>query len=113
MAVHSIANAFFKKNYAKACDAILDGATLTSAFKIHKIFDGSAADIIAVGEKTGGIAAQFFSLASMYDEQLGNFLRKLITAISSAALLFAFAIVAILALSLVSTVLNFSAKLAH
>ncbi|MDR1255516.1 MAG: type II secretion system F family protein [Puniceicoccales bacterium] len=113
MAVDSISNAFFKKNYIKACDAILDGATLASAFRMHKIFDGSAADIIAVGEKTGGIAAQLFSLAAMYDEQLNNFLRKLIAAISSAALLFAFAIVAILALSLVSTVLNFSAKLAH
>jgi type II secretory pathway component PulF len=110
MVSNSISNSFFKKNYIKARDAILDGATLASAFKSCEIFDGSATDIIAVGEKTGDVASHFASLAEMYDIQLNDFLKKSVTITSSAALLFAFAIVAILALSIVSSVLNCSTK---
>ncbi|MDR3274088.1 MAG: type II secretion system F family protein [Puniceicoccales bacterium] len=111
MVSNSISNSYFKKNYTKARDAILDGTTLASAFKTCEIFDGSATDIIAVGEKTGDVASHFASLAATYDVQLNDFLKKSITITSSAALLLAFVIVAILALSIVSTVLNFSAKL--
>jgi general secretion pathway protein F len=113
MVARSIANTFFRQNYIEARDAILDGAALASAFKTYKIFDGSEADIIAVGEKIGNVAVHFATIGEIYDAQLSDFLKKLVTITSSAALLFAFAIVAILALSIVSTVLNFSAKLAH
>ncbi|MDR2720998.1 MAG: type II secretion system F family protein [Puniceicoccales bacterium] len=109
----TISNSFFRKNYAEARDAILDGMSLASAFKIHGVFDGSATDIIAVGEKIGDVASHFASLATMYDVQLDTFLKKVITLTSSVALLFAFTIVAILSLSIVSSVLNFNAKLMH
>jgi type II secretory pathway component PulF len=109
----TISNAFFRKNYTEARDAILDGMSLASAFRIHGVFDGSAADIIAVGEKIDDAASPFASLAVMYDVQLDSFLKKLITLTSSVALLFAFAIVAILSLSIVSSVLNFNARLIH
>jgi type II secretory pathway component PulF len=109
----TISNVFFKKSYTEARDAILDGMSLASAFRIHGVFDGSATDIIAVGEKVGDAASSFASLAAMYDVQLDAFLKKLITLTSSVALLFAFAIVATLSLSIVSSVLNFNAKLIH
>jgi type II secretory pathway component PulF len=109
----AISNSFFRKNYTEARDAILDGTSLASAFKMHGIFDGSAVDIIAVGEKIGDVASHFAFLADMYDAQLNAFLKKLVAFTSSIALLFAFAIVAILSLSIVSSVLNFNARLTH
>lgn len=111
VAANSIVNAYFKANYSKACDAIFDGMAPSMAFKIHGIFEGYGADLIAVGETTGDMAATFSHLAEIYDEQLSDFLKKLTAATSSIALLFAFSMVAVLALSIVSSVLSFSAKL--
>jgi type II secretory pathway component PulF len=109
----SITNIWHRSCYTNARDAILNGAAVASAFKIGGIFDGFGADIIAVGEKTGDMAAALTSLAGAYDAQLDTSLKKLVTFTSAATLLFAFSLVAILALSIVSSVLTFSTRLAR
>lgn len=111
--VQSIENQYLRKQYLYAQEAIVEGDSIAHALSQFNIICGSACDILSVGEKTGDIASSFTDIADMYDEELGKFLKRLVTFSSSVALFFAFSLVSILAISIVSSVLNFSNKLIH
>ncbi len=113
MPVDAVGNDFFKQQYKEAQASILDGVSVSHALQKFGIIDGSVCDILAVGEKTGHLDDAFSSVAIICENRLDNFLKKLITCISVIALLFAFSLVAILTLSIVSSVLNFSSSLAR
>lgn len=92
---------------------INDGAAMSVAFSQNKFFPDLAIDIIAVGENTGNMVHCFREIYIIYSKELEKNLKNLTTFISSIALLFAFVLVAILALSIVTSVLQFSSSLAR
>lgn len=113
MPVESIDNLFIRQKYIDAQTAILDGVSVSQALQTFGIIDGSVCDILAVGEKTGNLDDAFVNVATIYEKHLDKFLKKLVVCTSTIALLFAFSLVTILALSVVSSVLNFSSGLSR
>lgn len=90
---------------------INDGAAMSVAFSQNKFFPDLAIDILAVGENTGNMVHSFKEIYNIYSKELENNLKRLTTFISSIALLFAFVLVTVLALSIVTSVLQFSSSL--
>ncbi len=113
MSMDTISNSFLKQQYLYAQEAIMAGASVAHTLQNFLIIDGTARDVLAVGEKTGDLGGAFANVAAMYENQLDGSLKKLVTYTSTIALLFAFLLVAVLALSIVSSVLNFSVELSH
>lgn len=90
---------------------INDGAAMSVAFSQNKFFPDLAIDILAVGENTGNMVHSFKEIYNIYSKELEKNLKNLTTFISSIALLFAFVLVTVLALSIVTSVLQFSSSL--
>lgn len=90
---------------------INDGAATSVAFRQNDFFPDLAIDILAVGENTGDMVHCFKEIYSIYSKELEKNLQNLTTFISSIALLFAFVLVSILAMSIVTSILQFSNSL--
>lgn len=90
---------------------INDGAPTSLAFRQNDFFPDLAIDILAVGENTGDMVHCFKEIYSIYSKELEKNLQNLTTFISSVALLFAFVLVTILAMSIVTSILQFSNSL--
>lgn len=90
---------------------INDGAGMSVAFRQNDFFPDLAIDILAVGENTGDMVQCFKEIYVIYSKELEKNLKNLTTFISSMALLFAFLLVSILAMSIVTSILQFSNSL--
>lgn len=107
-----IKNRILFEKFQQSQKQINDGAAMSVAFSQNNFFPDLAIDIIAVGENTGNMVHSFKEIYVIYSQELEKNLRNLTTFISSIALVFAFVLVAILALSIVTSVLQFSSSLA-
>ncbi len=108
-----IKNRILFESFQLSQKQINDGAAMSLAFSQNKFFPDLAIDIIAVGENTGNMVHSFKEIYIIYSKELEKNLRNLTTFISSIALLFAFLLVTILALSIVTSVLQFSSSLSR
>lgn len=90
---------------------INDGAAMSVAFRQNNFFPDLAIDILAVGENTGDMVHCFKEIYTIYRKELERNLKNLTTFISSIALLFAFLLVSVLAMSIVTSILQFSNSL--
>lgn len=108
-----IKNRILFERFQQSQKQINDGAAMSLAFSQNKFFPDLAIDIIAVGENTGNMVHSFKEIYVIYSQELEKNLRNLTTFISSIALIFAFILVSILALSIVTSVLQFSSSLAR
>ena len=108
-----IKNVYLKKLFQNACSKVNDGVSLSVAFKSTGIgfFTDTALDIVTVGENTGNMHDSFNEVYKMLNEELDARFRFLTSFITSAALGFAFFLVAVLALGIVSSVMQFSNSL--
>lgn len=107
-----IKNRILFEKFQQSQKQINDGAAMSVAFSQNQFFPDLAIDIIAVGENTGNMVNSFKEIYVIYSQELEKNLKNLTTFISSIALVFAFLLVAILALSIVTSVLQFSSSLA-
>lgn len=108
----SIHNAFFRQQYQEARGKINDGVALTVAFKRKSmsLFTDLALDILMVGESVGNIQSSFKEVYSLHNQELDERFNKLTNGITSCALGFAFFMVSILALGIVSSIMQFSSS---
>ena len=106
-----IANRVLFERFQASQRQINDGAAISSSFRQNEFFPDLAIDILSVGENTGNVIHSFKEIYSIYSKELADNLKKLTTVISSAALAFAFILVSILAMSIVTSVLQFSSSL--
>jgi general secretion pathway protein F len=90
---------------------IQEGVSMATAFKRAHFMPDLAMDIMTVGENTGNVAQSLLDINGIYQEELSQKLSRLSTIISSAALFFAFALVGIIALSIVYSVFAVSNSL--
>ncbi len=109
----SIDNSFIKQQYLLAKREIMDGGNVANVMYKFELTCGTACDMLIVGEKVGRLSDSFVDVAEMYEKHLDKLLKMFVTWSSTIALFLAFSLVAILALSLVSSVLNFSTNLVH
>ena len=109
----SIRNLYFRKQYQEARNKVNDGVAITNAFKAKKIpfFTDLALDILMVGETTGHMGDSFKEVYQLHNEELDTKFNRLTTGITSGALGFAFFMVGVLALGIVSSVMQFSSSI--
>ncbi|MDR2396513.1 MAG: type II secretion system F family protein [Puniceicoccales bacterium] len=108
-----IGNSCLRKLYQEARNKINDGVAMSVAFKAKNVpfFTDLALDILTVGESTGNMHESLKEVYRLHNEELDAKFRFLTHAITSSALGFAFFLVGVLALGIVSSVMQFSSSL--
>lgn len=110
----AIRNAYLRKQYQEGRLKINDGVAITVAFNKNKdvaMFPELALDILMVGESTGNLQNSFKEIYHLHNQELDVRLGRLTMGITSAALGFAFFMVTILALGIVSSIMQFSSSI--
>lgn len=109
----AIRNTYLRKIYQDARIKINDGVSLTMAFKNKKqaFFTDLALDILMVGENTGNMNDSFKEIYTLHNLELDDRFKNLTNFITSSALGFAFFLVGVLALGIVSSVMQFSSSI--
>ncbi|MDR2377585.1 MAG: type II secretion system F family protein, partial [Puniceicoccales bacterium] len=108
LAEQATSNRYHRLHFAEARRKVLDGVSITQAFDKHRVLPVEALDILSVGENTGDLASSFREIFKIHNTELGEKLQRLTVTVSSIALGFAFSLVAILAMSIVMSVMKFS-----
>ncbi|MDR0445301.1 MAG: type II secretion system F family protein [Puniceicoccales bacterium] len=104
-------NRHHRLHFAEARKKVLDGVSITQAFDKHHVLPVEALDILSVGENTGDLASSFREIFKIYNIDLNEKLHRLTITVSSIALGFAFSLVAVLAMSIVMSVMKFSSTI--
>ena len=101
-----------KQQFNIAKGQINEGASVTQAFRLQKFMPDVALDILSVGEDTGELAQSMADVTEGFKESLGQRLSALTTIVSSLALGFAFGLVTLIAIGIVTSVFEVSKTLA-
>lgn len=107
----TIENAHLKQQFSAAKGQINEGASLTQAFRLQKFMPDVALDILSVGEDTGELAQSMANVTEGFKESLSQRLSALTTIVSSLALGFAFGLVTLIAIGIVTSVFEVSKTL--
>ncbi|MDR1173226.1 MAG: type II secretion system F family protein [Puniceicoccales bacterium] len=106
LAQTSIKNEILLERFIHAKTDILDGCSVCTSLEKYNVIDGEQCDLLAIGEKTGDLASSFKDIHKMYDEKLQSTLKKITVSVSSGAMMFAFALVGLLALGMVQSIMG-------
>lgn len=104
----TIANTHLRGKFAAARKQIQEGVSMATAIKRVRYMPDLAMDILTVGENTGSLVNSLRDINKIYRAELTQNLNRLTTIISTAALFFAFSLVALIALAIVLSVLQVS-----
>ena len=107
----TIENAYMKQQFNVAKGQINEGASVTQAFRLQKFMPDVALDILSVGEDTGELAQSMADVTEGFKESLSQRLSALTTIVSSLALGFAFGLVTLIAIGIVTSVFEVSKTL--
>ena len=107
----TIENAHMKQQFTVAKGQINEGASVTQAFRLQKFMPDVALDILSVGEDTGELAQSMADVTEGFKESLSQRLSALTTIVSSLALGFAFSLVTLIAIGIVTSVFEVSKTL--
>jgi len=111
MTERSIENTVVQSRFSAARMLINDGASFSNSFKHYQVLPDLDLDILSVGENTGNIAKSFREIYRNHSRELSEQFHLLTILITTGALGCAFVLVAILALGIVSAVMNMSKSL--
>ena len=111
MTERTITNTITQSRFNAARSLINDGASFSNAFRRFSVLPDLDLDLLSVGENTGNIAKSFREIYKMHSQQLTEQFQFLTIAITGGALGTAFLLVAILAVSIVMSVLGMSKSL--
>lgn len=107
----TIENAALKQRFSVAKGQINEGASVTQAFRRQNFMPEVALDILSVGEDTGALANSMNDVTEGFKEELSQRLNRLTTIVSSLALGFAFGLVTLIAIGIVTSVFEVSKTL--
>lgn len=107
----SLKNKVLLERFQHCRSQINDGASFSASFRKNELFPPMGLDILSVGENTGNLSKSFKEIYIMQSEELSSELKFVTGLISSAALGFAFAMVTILTLGIVTSILQLSKSL--
>ncbi len=111
MTERSVENTVVQSRFNAARTLINDGASFSNAFRRYAVLPDLDLDMLAVGENTGNISKSFREIYKLHTEQLTQQFNFMTVAITGGALGTAFLLVAILAISIVLSVLGMSQSL--
>jgi type II secretory pathway component PulF len=106
----SIKNIYLRQFFQDARSKIHDGVAFTIAFRKGQdlFFTELALDMLTASESTGDMHHGFSEIYALHNQELDEKMHFLTNAITTIALGFAFTLVGILALSIISSVLQFT-----
>ena len=107
----TIDNAYLKQQFSIAKGQINEGASVTQAFRLQNLMPDVALDILSVGEDTGELAQSMADVTEGFKESLSQRLNALTTIVSSLALGFAFGLVTLITIGIVTSVFEVSKTL--
>jgi type II secretory pathway component PulF len=111
MTERTVTNTIIQSRFNAARALINDGASFSNAFRRYAVLPDLDLDLLSVGENTGNIAKSFREIYKMHSQQLTEQFQLLTIIITGGALGTAFTLVAILAVSIVLSVLGMSKSL--
>lgn len=107
----TIANRTLKGKFAVARKQIQEGVSMATAIRRVRYMPDMAMDILTVGENTGTLVNSLKEINKIYRRELTDKLSALTTTISTGALIFAFTLVAVIALAIVTSIFEVSKTL--
>lgn len=108
LAERTLRNAQMRAKFRLCRRKVQEGTSLASTFRQTHFLPEMAIDILTVGENTGTIVNSLREITKANRRDLTQSLRMLTALISTGALMFAFALVTIIALSLLLSILQIS-----
>lgn len=104
-------NTRLRAKFSESRQQIQEGTSISLAFKRTQFMPDLALDILTVGESTGNLVNSLREITKIYRRELTRYLQILTAVISSGALIFAFVLVTIIALSIIFSVFQVSNSL--
>jgi type II secretory pathway component PulF len=113
MTERSVGNTVMQARFGAARVLINDGASFSNAFRRYQVLPDLDLDLLTVGENTGNVSKSFREIYRLHSRQLTEQFNLLTILITGGALGTAFLLVAILAISIVLSVLKMSQTIAN
>ena len=109
----TVKNTELQRRFNLARNQVNEGSGIAQAFQRNDFFPELAIDILAVGENTGNLAHSMNEVTRGFREELSKRLNRLITIVSTGALVGAFLLVALIAMGIVTSVFQVSSTLSR
>ena len=104
----TIKNEYLRRNFHAARISVNEGKSLPDAFRHYKVMPLMQLDVLDIGEKTGNLRHSLAEIANVFRNELTLRIKRMTTVISATALGFAFALVALVAVSIVTSIFQVS-----
>ena len=107
----TVTNLELRERFRTARGEVNEGLSIAQAFRRNKFMPDLAVDILTVGEDTGNLAQSMNEITRGFRDELTKRLGMLTNIVSTGALTFAFILVALIALGIVTSVFQVSKTL--
>ncbi len=109
----TIKNRFLRSSFRSARVLVNEGKSLPDAFRKFKLMPPMQLDVIEVGEKTGNLGNSMDDVSKAFRTQLTKRIKVMTNLISGLALGFAFSLVALVAISIVTSIFQVSKSISY
>jgi type II secretory pathway component PulF len=109
----TIKNRFIRSRFRSARALVNEGKSLPDALRKFKLLPLMQLDILEVGERTGNLGHSMEDSSNSFREQLTKRIKTMTTLVSGGALGFAFSLVALVAISIVSSIFQVSKSISY
>ena len=109
----TIRNRYIRARFRSARALVNEGKSLPEALRKFKLMPLMQLDILEVGERTGNLGNSMEDSSHSFREQLTKKIKTMTTLVSGGALGFAFSLVALVAISIVSSIFQVSKSISY
>ena len=109
----TIKNRFLRSQFRSARALVNEGKSLPDSLRKFKIMPLMQLDVIEVGEKTGNLGNSMEDTSRAFRDQLTKRIKVMTTLVSGGALGFAFSLVALVAISIVTSIFQVSKSISY
>jgi len=104
-------NEYIRQKMVEVRSAVMDGASLSNALRIHKIFPELMLDMMAVGEQTGRFGETMQMIANVYERELDKQVKIISALIPPLIMIVIASVVGLVVFGILSAVFNLTAGL--
>ena len=109
----TIKNRFLRSQFRSARALVNEGKSLPDALRKYKFMPLMQLDVIEVGEKTGNLGNSIEDSSRSFRTRLSKRIKVMTTLVSGLALGFAFSLVAVVAISIVTSIFQVSKSISY
>jgi general secretion pathway protein F len=109
----TIRNRFLRNQFRSARALVNEGRSLPDSLRKFRFMPLMQLDVIEVGEKTGNLGNSMEDTSRSFKDQLTKKIKTMTTLVSGAALGFAFSLVALVAISIVTSIFQVSKSISY